>query len=106
MKEYVVTVSCKEGSISYNCFYKTERGAFGYGKRLANEAFYGEECKIEVELEVDFLKRQEKNKSFSQKIEEQEIRIRKENFRALTSEEQEISIRKENFRALTSQFYG
>jgi len=83
MKEYMVTVSCKEGSINYNCFYKTERGAFGFGKRLANEAFYGEECEIKVELVEDYNKRMEKNKTLSQKIEEKKTRIAKNNFRAL-----------------------
>ena len=83
MIKYQVTVSCKEGSISYGCDCKTERGAFGFGKRLANEAFYGEECEIKVELVEDYNKRMEKNKSLSQKIEEKKIRIAKNNFRAL-----------------------
>ena len=68
MKEYKVTVSCKDGLISYNCSYKTDRGALGFGKRLANDAFYGEECDIKVELLVDALKREEQNKSLAQKV--------------------------------------
>ena len=81
MIKYMVTVSCKEGSIIYDCDCKTERGAFGFGKRLANEAFYGEECEIKVELEEDYNKRMEKNKTLAQRIEEQEIITRKELYR-------------------------
>jgi len=48
MKDFKVTVKGESGSISYNV-YKTERGAYGVGKRVANEAFYGEVVEITVE---------------------------------------------------------
>lgn len=48
MKEYKVTVKGQSGSISYDLF-KTEKGAIGFAKKLANEAFYGEDCEITIE---------------------------------------------------------
>jgi hypothetical protein len=47
MKNYKVTVTSKSGSISYDVL-KTLKGAYGVAKRLANEAFYGEEVEITV----------------------------------------------------------
>jgi len=48
MKDFKVTVKGESGSISYDV-YKTERGAYGVAKRVANEAFYGEAVEITVE---------------------------------------------------------
>jgi hypothetical protein len=48
MKDYKVTVKGESGSITYEV-YKTERGAKGFGKKVANEAFFGEEVTITVE---------------------------------------------------------
>jgi len=48
MKGYKVTVKAKSGSISYEV-RKTLKGAKSFGKRLANEAFYGEKVEIKVE---------------------------------------------------------
>jgi len=48
MKDFKVTVKGESGTITYN-IYKTERGAKGFGKKLANEAFYGEAVSITVE---------------------------------------------------------
>ena len=48
MQEFKVTVKSATGSISYNVF-KTLRGAKGLAKRVANEAFYGEEVQIIIE---------------------------------------------------------
>lgn len=48
MKDYKVTIKGQSGTISYDVF-KTEKGAYGFGKRVANEAFYGEEIVITVE---------------------------------------------------------
>ena len=48
MKNYRVTVIGASGSIHYDVF-KTYRGALGFGKRLANEAFYGEQTEIKIE---------------------------------------------------------
>lgn len=48
MKDYKVTVTGESGSISYEV-RKTKKGAYGLGKRVANEAFYGEEVEIIVE---------------------------------------------------------
>ena len=47
MKDFKVTVTGETGAISYNV-YKTEKGARSFGKKVANEAFYGEEVVIEV----------------------------------------------------------
>jgi len=48
MKNFKVTVKGVSGTISYTVF-KTEKGAHGVGKKLANEAFYGEVVVITVE---------------------------------------------------------
>lgn len=48
MKDYKVTVKGETGSISYEV-YKTEKGAKSFGKKVANEAFYGEVTTIKVE---------------------------------------------------------
>jgi hypothetical protein len=48
MKDYKVTIKAANATISYEV-YKTERGAYSFGKRIANEAFYGEEVEIQVE---------------------------------------------------------
>jgi len=48
MKDYKVTIAGESGTIIYTV-YKTEKGALGVGKRVANEAFYGEEVEITVE---------------------------------------------------------
>jgi len=45
MKDYKVTVKGESGAISYEV-YKTPKGANSFGKKLANEAFYGEEVEI------------------------------------------------------------
>ena len=47
MTEFKVTVTGESGAISYTV-YKTERGAKSFGAKIANEAFYGEETRIEV----------------------------------------------------------
>jgi hypothetical protein len=47
MAEFKVTVTGETGSISYTV-YKTEKGAKSFGSKVANEAFFGEETKIEV----------------------------------------------------------
>lgn len=47
MADFKVTVTGKTGAISYTV-YKTEKGAKSFGSKIAAEAFYGEECKIEV----------------------------------------------------------
>ena len=48
MKNFKVTVKSETESIQYEV-YKTLKGAKNLGKRLANEAFYGEEVEIIVE---------------------------------------------------------
>jgi len=48
MKDYKVTVKGESGAISYEV-RKTLKGAEGFAKRLANEAFYGEVVEIEIE---------------------------------------------------------
>ena len=48
MQEFKVTVKSATESISYEVF-KTLRGAKGLAKRVANEAFYGEEVEITIE---------------------------------------------------------
>lgn len=45
MKDFKVTVTGETGTISYDV-YKTEKGARSFGKKLANEAFYGEDVVI------------------------------------------------------------
>lgn len=47
MTEYKVTVTGKNGAVSYTV-YKTEKGAKSFGAKVANEAFYGEKTKVEV----------------------------------------------------------
>jgi hypothetical protein len=49
MKNYRVTVKGESGSI-HDDNMMTERTALSLGKKIANEAFYGEECEIKVEL--------------------------------------------------------
>ena len=49
MKDFKVTVKGESGVISYEV-YKTEKGAHSLGKRIANEAFYGEEVTITVSI--------------------------------------------------------
>jgi phosphoribosyl-ATP pyrophosphohydrolase len=48
MKDFKVTVKGANSSISYTV-YKTEKGAMRFGKKVANEAFYGEAVEIIVE---------------------------------------------------------
>tara|TARA_R110000765_G_scaffold356661_2_gene446765 strand:- start:637 stop:789 length:153 start_codon:yes stop_codon:yes gene_type:complete len=48
MRALKVTVKTATESISYEVC-KTLKGAKSFGKRLANEAFYGEEVEIKVE---------------------------------------------------------
>lgn len=48
MKDFKVTVKSASGSISYAVF-KTEKGAMSLGRKIAKEAFYGEEVEIIVE---------------------------------------------------------
>jgi hypothetical protein len=47
MTEYKVTVTGATGSISYTVL-KTLKGANSFGLKVANEAFFGEEAKVEV----------------------------------------------------------
>jgi len=47
MKDYKITVTCKADSISYEV-RKTLKGATSFANRICNEAFYGEECTIEI----------------------------------------------------------
>ncbi|MBP6517873.1 hypothetical protein [Shewanella sp.] len=47
MKKYKVTVSGASGAISYEVC-KTLRGANGFAKKLANEAFFGEEVTVTI----------------------------------------------------------
>ncbi len=48
MKNYKVTIKGKSGVLKYEVF-KTLKGANGFAKRIANEAFYGEEVEIIIE---------------------------------------------------------
>jgi len=48
MKDFKVTVKSASGSISYEV-YKTEKGAIAFGKKVAKDAFWGEEVEIIVE---------------------------------------------------------
>ncbi|QAX98845.1 hypothetical protein assk_42 [Aeromonas phage Assk] len=48
MLGFKVTVHGETGSISYDV-YKTQKGAVSFGKKVAKEAFYGEQCEILVE---------------------------------------------------------
>jgi hypothetical protein len=47
MKNYKVTVTGQSGKISYE-ITKTEKGATSFGKKIAREAFWGEDCVIEL----------------------------------------------------------
>ena len=47
MKDFKVTVTGETGSISYEV-RKTAKGAESFGKKVAAEAFYGENCTITV----------------------------------------------------------
>lgn len=49
MTKFKVTVKGESRSISYDVEKKTKRGAIGFGKKLANEAFYGEDTEILVQ---------------------------------------------------------
>jgi len=48
MKDFKVTVKSANSQISYTVL-KTEKGAMSLGKKVANEAFYGEAVEIIVE---------------------------------------------------------
>lgn len=48
MKNFKVTVTGEKDSISYEVF-KTLKGAKGFAKKLAIEAFFGEAVSIKVE---------------------------------------------------------
>ncbi|QBX32863.1 hypothetical protein Asfd1_237 [Aeromonas phage Asfd_1] len=48
MKDLKVTIHGETGSISYEV-YKTQKGAVSFGKKVAKEAFYGENCTVEIE---------------------------------------------------------
>lgn len=47
MKEFKITVTGESGTLIYTVV-KTIKGANSFAKRIANEAFYGEEVQIEV----------------------------------------------------------
>jgi len=48
MKDFKVTVKGESGSISYEV-KKTKKGALGFARKIANEAFYGEDVEFIVE---------------------------------------------------------
>lgn len=48
MKNYKVTVKAASGAMSYEV-RKTLKGAESFAKKLANDAFYGEEVDIAIE---------------------------------------------------------
>lgn len=48
MKNYKVTIKGKSGVLKYEVC-KTLKGANGFAKRIANEAFYSEEVEIIIE---------------------------------------------------------
>jgi len=48
MKDLKVTIKGQSGVIRYEV-YKTEKGAKSFGKKVANEAFFGEDVEIIVE---------------------------------------------------------
>jgi len=52
-KFYTVEIKCALGCLSYTVF-RTEKGAMSVGRRIANEAFYGEESVITVTEEPEF----------------------------------------------------
>ena len=45
---YIIGIKGKSGHIQKSVFYKTEKGALGSAKKIANEAFYGEEVEITI----------------------------------------------------------
>lgn len=47
MKNFKVTIKGNSGVLSYEVS-KTEKGANGFAKRIANEAFFGEEVQITI----------------------------------------------------------
>ena len=47
MKNFKVTIKGNSGILSYEVC-KTEKGANGFAKRIANEAFFGEEVQITI----------------------------------------------------------
>lgn len=47
-KEFKLSLIGETGTISYDV-YKTEKSAMTLGKKIANEAFYGEEVEIKIE---------------------------------------------------------
>ena len=48
MKNYKVTVKAKVGALTYEV-RKTLKGAQGFAKKIANDAFYGEEVEIIIQ---------------------------------------------------------
>jgi len=50
MKSYKVTIKGQSGVLIYSVA-KTEKGANNFAKKIANEAFYGEEVEITVVAE-------------------------------------------------------
>ncbi len=48
MKTYKITIKGLSGVLKYEV-RKTEKGAKGVAKRIANEAFFGEEVEITIE---------------------------------------------------------
>ena len=48
MTNYKIWIKGNSGILSVNA-YKTKKGALGIAKRIANEAFYGEEVEITLE---------------------------------------------------------
>ena len=49
MKDLKVTIKAESGQISYEVS-KTIKGATSFGKRIANDAFYGEEFEVVIEV--------------------------------------------------------
>ena len=47
MKSYKVEIKAESGVLTYEV-RKTLKGAQGFGKRVANEAFYGEDAIVTV----------------------------------------------------------
>lgn len=48
MINYKIWIKSNSGTLSVNV-YKTKKGALSAAKRIANEAFYGEEVQITLE---------------------------------------------------------
>ena len=49
-KTFGVTINAEDGgSLFYTMYYKTKKGAIGAGKRIANQAFYGQKVEIIAE---------------------------------------------------------